>query len=321
LLCFLLAGLGLLQSTAQGHLPEAPLPIRRPDLVETRTIKELRPGLTHIHIQRGGWGPEGPFKHSIHHSTEDQSESAKVRKRFEELGLEIRDISQTEAGAPPRYVLLAGNFAKQREALRIVYQSPFPVQLVPTGGQDIDLGPFAVDIVVLDPQKYRGKIVSAWSEKIWRVSPLELALRRNAVVATNGSWFHYSMGEIAGVPDGVSIVEGIWHHEPKPKDHNAPILFIENNPTQGPKLSVGYHDDLPPFPEVKWGDSKSIKLDGIDRFPDPNGNELVVVRQEIFWQSHLGHGYDETIYSTRLVGEITTENGYFLMATGSKKTF
>jgi len=39
--------------SAQANLPTTPFPLGRPDLVETRTIKELRPGLVHIHVERG----------------------------------------------------------------------------------------------------------------------------------------------------------------------------------------------------------------------------------------------------------------------------
>jgi len=317
-LLLLLAGLISLPAHAWGQLPKTGFPLGQSDLIETRTIRELRPGLTHVHVERGSWGPEGPPKLALIHGTRDRNENAKVRTGLENLGLKIRqEIYDENSEAGPNYVLFAGEFDNIQDAMRIVYKVPVGVQLTRLGEYKKDSGPYVIDIVILDPKKYRGKIITAWSESIWRASPLEMALKHNAVVATNGSWFEYSIDDVAGVPSGISIVEGMWHHEHYPENKRAAILFIENHLDTGPKLSIGYKP--PPFPELKWGNGKSVTLDGIDRMPKLNANELVAMREKIFWHSQFSHVHPEELLSMRMISEASSGIGLFLLATGNKR--
>jgi len=322
----------------RAHLPSADLPLGRPDLRETRIIKELRPGLTHVHVERGSWGPEGRPKLTLLHQTHDGKESTKVRAGLERLNLKVlQQVRQKTPDSAPCYVLTAGEFDNEEQAKKIAHKIPVSIQTIPISDYETGRGPYAIDIVILDPRNYRGKIVTAWSESIWRASPLEMALKHNAVVATNGSWFEYSINDIAGIPAGISIVDGMWHHEHghqrqpgsiiaivegrhphySPSSKREAIVFIENDPKQGPSLSIG--DEPPPLPELKWGSGKSVPLDGIDRMPKPNGNELVAMREEIYWNSQFSHGHPEETHSIRMVSEASSGIALVLLATGNKR--
>jgi len=330
----------LADASTQVSLPEKPFPIGCPDIKETRTINELRPGLTHVHVKRGSWGPAGRPKLALTHETENQVESEEARAGLEKFGLKVRQQTVKDAKeSKTKYRLIAGEFTTESEAIQVARRAPVPIGLTSLDNHEKGSGPYVFDIVILDPKKYRGKIITAWSECIWRASPLELALKHNAVVATNGSWFEYSIDNVAGIPSGISIVEGMWHHEhpaaehrpesiisiverrqkrykPSTESKHHAILFIENTP-EGPKLSIGYAP--PPLPELKWGKGKSVILDGIDRMPKPNSNEIVALRAEIFYHSQFSHGHPTETHSIRMINEASSGIGLVLLATGDKR--
>jgi len=217
-----------------ASFPNAALPLGSPDLPEIRTIREIRPGLTHIDIKRGN--------------------------------------------------TLSGE------------------------------APMSVQIVILDPKIYRGKIISAWSEAGWLTSPYELALRDNAVVAANASYYEFSQDDIQGIPSALSIVQGVWHHE-----HDGyegwPFLAIENT-DEGPKLSIEY--EVPPRPYINLG-GKRIEIDGFDRAPKRDQSEIVVMRRSLLEKSDLSHGKAERNYTVTIINEKSSGLPYYIIASGAKE--
>jgi len=310
-------------SSPKDPLPAGPLPLGRADLVEKRTVKELRPGLTHVHIERGAWPKEGPPKY-VFINPQDQ-EPAKFRVCMEQAGYTVREHhifwwSSHEL----RSLLVAGEFDTEEKARQAARQVSCAVDISnPAKLSDWDTGPFVLDIVVVDPKVYRGKVVSAWSGKAWRESPLELARKHNAVVAVNGSWFEYSVSEIAGVPTGISIVQGEWHHEPNTRLKG---VYVENKDGE---ITLSINEAPPPLPEFKYAGNKSIVLDGIDRMP--RENELVAMRPAIVDTSPLSHATPPHILM-RQIGDdgylagraswreyLRHPSGLVLMATGDKQ--
>jgi len=325
-LCGLLLGWSLGPSIAKADLPSSGFPLGRPNLPEVRTVKELRPGLTHVHVERGSWGPEGPPKWAFMVQADDEAALAPTRDCLERAGYTVREHHfEGEGYSKPYYALFAGEFDTPEDVIKAARAIPCPVQFGnPADFPHWDTGPWTIDIVIVDPKVYRGKVVSAWSGTAWRSSPLELAIERNAVVATNGSFFEFSEENIAGIPTGISIVEGTWHHEPQPPDHRAPMLFLDNDPQKGTSLYIGSNAEAPAFPEFKWANGKSVKLDGIDRMP--KDNELVVIQSEIWARSPLSHYVPPHIKARQLLDDgylsygISWESGdLILMATGSKQ--
>ncbi|WP_197456815.1 phosphodiester glycosidase family protein [Cephaloticoccus primus] len=299
----------------QADLPREGFPLGRPDLPEVRTVKELRPGLTHVHVERGMQGRVERPKFTFLSVQRDQAGRDQMRACLERAGYTVREKVETVPDSGLRYVLTAGEFDSIEELKLAAREIPCSVQIAELPGDNRPegpVGPYVLDIVILDPKVYKGKVISSWSETVWRASPLELALKHNAVVAINGSWFEYSIDEIAGVPSGVSIVQGLWHHEPNTR---ARSIHIENHEDGGISLKIS--DQVPPIPELKWGEGKSTKLDGIDRMP--KDNELVAMRESVFMESAYTHGKLPGHIALTLISEASTGVGYFIMATGDKR--
>jgi len=321
----LLLGISLMPVLSHASLlPREGFPIGRADLVETRTVKELRPGLTHVHVERGAWPEEGPPKYAL--MKPGEQDSAEFRANMERAGHAVREhLVSWNGGVTPQPLLIAGEFNTVEEARWAARKMSFTGDVSsPAKLPGWDAGPFVLDIVVLDPKVYRGKVVSAWSGKAWRESPLELARKHNAVVAVNGSWFEYSMGEIAGVPTGLSIVQGEWHHETNTRMMG---LYIENK--KNGEIALSISATPPPFPEFKYAGGKSVVLDGIDRMP--GDNELVAMRPAIVDTSPLSHATPSHILMRQIGGDgylarhigwreyLRPPSGLVLMATGDKQ--
>jgi len=271
----LLLGLLAVPFVAQADLlPPDGVPLGRPDLPEVRTIKELSPGVPHVYVERGMRGKAERPKVTFLSVQPNQIGRDQMRACLERAGYTVHEKVEAVPGSGLRYVLTAGEFDSIEELRLAAREISCSVQIAELPGDNRPegpVGPHVLDIVILDPKVYKGKVISSWSENVWRASPLELALKHNAVVAINGSWFEYSIDEIAGVPSGVSIVQGLWHHEPNTK---ARSIQIENETGGGISLKIS--DETPDVPELKWGEGKHTRSDGIDRMP--KDNEFVAMR-------------------------------------------
>jgi len=321
----LLLGLLFAPFSARADLPKAGLPLGRPDLVETRTVKELRPGLTHIHIERGAWPKEGPPQWAlVSVPSVNKAEISALRERLQGAGLAVEEHwLQPPLRDAPYCMLQAGAFRNREEARSALYKLSFRELLRVTHPASFpawDTGPWSVNIVIVDPDKYHGPVVAA--RGLGRTRPSELARERKAVVATNAGFFEYSLDDIGGVPSGALIIDGEWHHEA----HGGAVVFIDN--TSGrPELSITPKPakGLPPPPEIKRSGGKSIKLDGIDRMP--RGDDIVVMRPDVWGTAPLSHGAPKHVFATQ-IGEggrlypiggglgMIPEGGLILMASG-----
>jgi len=307
--------------SAPVDLPKEGFPLGRADLAETRTVRELRPGVTYVHVERGGWGPEGPPKMTVVSAPQrDSTLLSEFRSCLEGAGYTLREHRLGRSfGEATYHMLSAGEFRSGEEARQVARQVSCPVYIAnPVYFPDWDTGPWTLDIVIVDPKVYRGKVVSAWSGMGWRASPLELSRQYDAVAAINGSWFEYSLDGINGVPSGISIVQGEWHSEPYP--NQTWKVYIENT-EEGAKLWIG--TDAPPPPEFHYADGKSVPLEGVDRMPKEN--ELVAMRADVVRTSPPSHGYPPGVLPLQ-IGEdgylgrdIFHKGGLVLMATGTKQ--
>jgi len=307
--------------TAKINLPESSFPLGHPELTEIRTTNELRPGLTHVHVVRGDLNEKLPKLSLESEKKSDPKLLAPLKGYLKGSGYTVQDH---QSDSEHTYWLSTEEFDTFEEARHVAMHAPSPMNIInPAATEAWKNGPYSLNIVIIDPKKYHGKIVAAWSGKSWRSSPLELSRRDNAIVAINGSWFSYSRDNIPGVPSGISIVQGEWHHEHYSEEKPAAIIFIENHVGSGPALTIDYKG--PPLPEFKWSDGKSIRLDGIDRMP--KDNELVAMRIGVWKTSQLSHGYPDHVLPMQISkdGYLSTDNYYFggdgliVMATGEKQ--
>jgi len=322
---------GIETMSAHATFPSAGFPLGQAGLVETRKVTKLRPGLTHLHVERGSWGEDGPPKESlIAGPSQDRVALTKIQICLEQSGYVVREHRLPVGNnAAPYFFLSAGEFEDIEAVKQAARKLPCDVQVGhlsnPAYFTDWDTGPWTIDIVVIDPKRYRGKIVSAWSGTALRESPLEMARKRGAVVAINGSFFEYSIDEIAGVPTGISIVEGAWHHEAQPPEHRASVLFLDNDRVGVPSLYVGSTADAPAFPQLKWADGKSTPLNGLDRMP--KDNELVAMRPTVAMTAPISHGVPAHITAMQVGVDGHLSRGFYydgvglvLLATGTKQS-
>jgi len=330
-------------------LPADSFPLGASDLVETRSVREIRPGLTHVHIERGIWEPNAPLERPYTLYTEptlDQASLAEVRACLEQSGYEVQERSAFyPSDSTWHYQLTAGEFKNEYEAKNTLNGLPCadrvrsgPLATLPTW----DRGPYSLHIAIIDPKKYEGKIVSEWSHRAWRSSPMELALKHNAPVAINSVLFEYTENGIAGIPSGLSIVQGKWRREAGVPSWDD-LVFIENTEEEGIKIALQSSQEAPPMPEFMWGKEKRARLDGINRMPYRN-NELVAMQWPVWATSRflLEHpstvlGYDVLIGQIKADGTLYAgivddrdptdgdaflmdgDRGLILMATGKKR--
>jgi len=157
----------------QAALPTEGFPLGRPDLPETRTIRELRPGVTHVHVERGAWPESGPPKIALTNpggAKRDRESLAPFRECFEKAGYTVREYKfYGNPEADPYYAIFAGEFDTMEEARQAALRGPCSAFIgTPAHLPSWDTGPWTLDIVIVDPKVYRGKVVSAWSGKALR---------------------------------------------------------------------------------------------------------------------------------------------------------
>jgi len=114
----------------QAALPREGFPLGRPDLIETRTIRELRPGVTHVHVERGAWPESGPPKIALTNpggAKRDRESLAPFRECFEKAGYTVREYKYYgNPEADPYYRLFAGEFDTMEEARQAALRGPCP---------------------------------------------------------------------------------------------------------------------------------------------------------------------------------------------------
>jgi len=275
-----------LLASESALLPEAEFPLGRIELPETRTEKVIRPGVTHMHVERGQ--PLLGENWAIFASNlTDKSVVDSLKAELQETGLRVQeDWFQGPLRGERYWFLSAGDFSSRAEATetlaRLTCRGPLQVRhraSLPSWAT----GPWTFDIVVIDPSEYKGRIISAREPCLTTTS--ELARKYHAAVGINASFFEGYTPQgcrASELPSstGTSIIQGEWVNEPD----DGPVIFIENG-TAGPTLWIEQPHRSVCVLMVKWADGKSVQLTGINRAPRA-ANELIAMRPEIFeyWQ-------------------------------------
>jgi len=154
----LFLGLASLSVSAKVNLPKESFPLGRPDLIETRTVKEIRPGVTHVHVVRGDLNAPAPKLRIQTAVQPDLALLAPVRDYLKKANYAVRE-HQSENGG---YSLSAGDFDTSEDARLAALQVPYPMSehvMNPTAQHDWDAGPYSLHIVIVDPKQYRGKVL------------------------------------------------------------------------------------------------------------------------------------------------------------------
>jgi len=289
--CFTLAKvfllLGVLSASSlaaeSAFLPEAEFPLGRIELPEKRTEKVIRPGVTYIHVERGQ--PLVGSNWAIFASNlTDRSVVDTFKEELHKSGLRVQvDWFQGPLRGERYWFLSAGDFSSRAEATerlaRLTCRGPLQVRhraSLPSWAT----GPWTFDIVIIDPSKYEGRIISAREPSLTSIS--EIARRHHAVVGINASFFNgYTRpgSQVRELPSvsGTSIIQGKWYNEPD----DGPVVFIENDEAAGPQLWIEQPHSSIRIPRVKWADGSTVRLTGINRAPRAT-DELIAMRPEVF---------------------------------------
>jgi len=117
---FGLIGLAIVPLAVRADLPQSPFPLGRADLAETRTVRELRPGLMHVHVERGTWPKEGPPKYAFLKPAKQPP--SEFRACMEHAGYSVREhrFAWSE-GEEPLPILIAGEFSVISSRLVVYY--------------------------------------------------------------------------------------------------------------------------------------------------------------------------------------------------------
>jgi len=293
---FLLLGLLTvrLSSAAENLLSEAAFPLGRIELPEKRTEKVIRPGVTYIHVERG-WQLEGGHWAIVSNSLTEKSVVDSLKADLQKSGLRVQEDWFEAPAGYERYsprgggkycILSAGDFASRKDATEVLAKLTCggPLQVRHRASlPSWTSGPWTFDIVIIDPSKYEGRIISAREPGL--ASTSEIARKHQAVVGINASFFEgYTRADFPAIElpgsAGTSIIQGQWYNEPD----DGPVVFIKNDKT-GAKLWVEQPHASIPVPTIKWANGSTVPLTGINRAPRAV-NELIAMRPEIFeyWQ-------------------------------------
>ena len=213
----LLVAAALSQPMATGAPSELPLGVA--GLPETRSSEQVTRGVTYTRIERGYRSDIDYFTVDVE-VTESQTRAQQVATDLRAKGYDARVETVARAQDDPRpepavYVVRSGRFETQQEAdqrtaeLRSQGYTASTVYSAQAGLPTT--GPFVVDILTIDPDKYRGTIVPELATEIVpeRERLTDMARRNDALAGINAGYF--VIGEADGTPGdlaGISAIGG-----------------------------------------------------------------------------------------------------------------
>ncbi|MFI8950104.1 phosphodiester glycosidase family protein [Streptomyces sp. NPDC053750] len=273
----------------QSHPPSTrlTLPLGPTDLPETRTTTTLQPGVTLTRIVRGTSGSANPALHwtvevSIPGGDTSPDPDApptalKDRASADELAAELRQDgfdARVELVTTPRtadytggtigYRVRTGTFDSQTTATSErarLRAAGYTGSAVYTGwdGEATDRGPWRVDVLTIDPRKFRGSLDASYGPDIEnRETTTQLAASAAATAAINAGFFVLDPKAGApGDPAGVGVYDGRLLSEPVA---GRPALVVHDN-ARGTEIT-----------RFTWkgrvtGSGSTLPLNGINRVP------------------------------------------------------
>ncbi|MFG3659511.1 phosphodiester glycosidase family protein [Streptomyces sp. NPDC047706] len=219
-----------IQPAAQRTAPDgAPtLPLGAADLTETRTSRQIAPGVTHIAIERGQASADEFWTVTVGLAT-SEAEAEALSEKVRAAGYEPR-LDPT-AGPDPRgprdqplgWAVRVGRYVDEAAADRArkaIAARGLSAAVQHTGADGhATNGPWSLDVLVVDPARFRGSLRSELASGVvpGRETTSSMARRTHALAAVNGGYFvvggsHTTPGNwVAGTdgdPAGISVVGG-----------------------------------------------------------------------------------------------------------------
>ncbi|HZF87029.1 phosphodiester glycosidase family protein [Streptomyces sp.] len=204
------------------------LPLGAAALDETRTSRELAPGVTHIAIERGRKSADDFWTVTIGVAT-SEAEAAELERKARAAGYAPRrdrtagPDPQGSGDRPLGWMVRVGRYADRAAADRAEDQItarglPGNVQHTSEDGHTTT-GPWSLDVLVIDPARFRGRLRSELTTGIvpGRETTSSVARRTGALAAVNAGYFVIGgdrttpgnwVAGTDGDPAGVSVVGG-----------------------------------------------------------------------------------------------------------------
>ncbi len=197
------------------------LPLGNPGLKETRTTKQVAPGITYTRIERGH--PSEKDFYTVDVAFKSAKDAAKnIAKQLKSDGYDPRLIKVSERApddpmsGPSGYLVRTGSFSTETGAntlktrleadgytdLRVVYTGE-------DGGKTT--GPWVVHVLKIDPAHYSGTLKPELATEIvpGREKLTSISSRTHSLAAINGGYF--VIGDSDGTPGdlaGISMLDG-----------------------------------------------------------------------------------------------------------------
>ncbi|WP_160118418.1 phosphodiester glycosidase family protein [Bacillus sp. V59.32b] len=195
---------------------EQALPLGEPTLGETRNKKEIAPGLAHISIDRGYSSETDVFIIDVaFYKTREEADEVKNELNAQGYESRVKKISERPPGDPEQgplgYLVRVGSFQSESDANKLRddlkkmgYEKARVVFSAEDGGKTT--GPWVVNILEIDPEKFTGKIIPELGTGIvpGKEKLTALTVRTGALAAINGGYFVVgpsdgTEGDLAGV--------------------------------------------------------------------------------------------------------------------------
>ncbi|CAL9593295.1 phosphodiester glycosidase family protein [Streptomyces sp. enrichment culture] len=214
------------QSEAATDVPA--LPLGPGTLAETRTTRQLAPGVTHVAIERGEASPDDVWTVTAGLGT-TEAEVAELERRVRAAGHEPRRDATAgpdpagPADRPLGWLVRVGRYADRAEADAV--RAELAAQGVSgTVEHTVEdghptTGPWSLDVLVIEPGRFTGRLRSELADGIvpGRETVSSIARRAGALAAVNGGFFVTGgtrttpgnwVAGTEGDPSGVSVVGG-----------------------------------------------------------------------------------------------------------------
>ena len=220
LVALLVAAVAALSSAAGAAA--RPLPLGAAALPETRTVRQLAPGLTLTEIARGTAAPEEAFVVDAGF-TLDPAQAEQTAGRARALGTDAAVVAvdihapDNPLPGPVGYFARIGRFTTQRDAQPVADRlaaAGLPAVHVDYTGDDGTPqtgGPWRVHVLDIDPRRFRGAVAPVLANDVVpdRETVTAIDARTHALAGINGGYF--VIGAADGTPGdlaGLSVIDG-----------------------------------------------------------------------------------------------------------------
>lgn len=261
-----------------------PLPLGEPGLVETRTTEVLQRGVTLTRIVRGAPDPDhvwtvevsipggstSPDPDAPPSALKDEASAAETVAELTALGFDARSEEVVTpavadfAGGTLGWRVRVGEFADQvsaeAERARLI-AAGFTGSAVFTGwdSETVDTGPWRVDILTIDPRRFRGGLdLTVGTDIESRQRTSEMAATAGATAGVNGGYFVLDPASGApGDPAGVAVLDGRLLSE---TIDGRPALVVRDDARRSDVVRLTWAGEL-------RSAGRTLALDGVNRVP------------------------------------------------------